>query len=51
MPGDRAASYLMTKLSLATPPVGEQMPLDATPLAAEVLDAVGTWIDLGALNN
>ena len=50
-PGDRAASYLYQKLSQSTPSAGVQMPMNGTPLATELQEAVGTWIDEGAASD
>lgn len=49
--GNRTASYLYQKISQSSPPAGEQMPGNGTPLPPEVQNAIGTWIDLGAPNN
>lgn len=48
-PGNRAQSYLYLKISMATPPDGDQMPADGSdPLSSDVIDVIGDWIDNGA---
>ncbi len=49
-PFDDAGSYLLDKV-LGTASIGSQMPLGGTPLSAEELDAIRTWILEGAANN
>lgn len=51
-PGDKAASFLFQKLSMASPPAGSQMPADGSaPLPDDVIKVVGEWIDQGAKND
>ncbi len=50
--GSRAQSFLIDKISNATPAAGDQMPADGSPpLSAEVIEVIGLWIDQGAKND
>lgn len=51
VPSDSANSLLYLKISSATPPVGERMPLMRTPLSQTEIDTIKKWIDQGALDN
>ncbi|MCF7824184.1 MAG: choice-of-anchor D domain-containing protein [Candidatus Marinimicrobia bacterium] len=48
IPGDGANSKIIQKLKGTS---GSQMPLNATPLSANTIATIETWIDQGALNN
>jgi len=48
VPGNATASFLIARLSGASPP---RMPLGGTPLSATSFDLIRSWIDKGALNN
>jgi hypothetical protein len=50
VPGDSSTSLLFLKLQDA-PPCGDRMPQGASPLTAESLEMVRSWIDAGAMNN
>jgi glucose/arabinose dehydrogenase len=43
-PGDRASSWLYTKITTVTPPVGSKM----ASLSADEIELIGKWIDQGA---
>jgi hypothetical protein len=47
-PGDPENSYIVQKLE-GTASVGAQMPLNASPLSVETIQAIKTWIQNGAL--
>jgi hypothetical protein len=49
-PGDAADSYLYMKLAGDPRIVGDRMPFGGV-LTAEEIEAVGAWIDAGALDN
>ena len=50
--GDKAASFLYQKISMASPPAGSQMPADGTaPMPDDVIKVIGDWIDQGAKND
>jgi hypothetical protein len=49
-PGDPDASYLLQKLTSATPRDGERMPPDQ-PLASNKIEAIRAWIAAGAPND
>ncbi len=49
VPNNDAASILFLRVSGATR--GRQMPLGLTPLSADEVNAIQTWINTGALNN
>ena len=42
--GNPASSYLMKKLTSATPTCGVQMPKESTPLSADELNCIEDWI-------
>jgi hypothetical protein len=50
VPGNPAGSLLYGKL-MAPPPCGVQMPMGGTPLSADQLATVNSWIMAGAKNN
>ena len=50
IPGDPEQSYVMEKITNATPTAGEQMPPDA-PLEAERVELVRAWIEAGAADD
>jgi len=45
----RNSSYIYQKISLATPPVGSQMPLGGPYLNAATIEMFGVWLDEGAI--
>ena len=51
MPGDPDASYLIEKLTLPKPTVGQRMPPGSEPLPEEEIEMFREWIAGGALNN
>lgn len=50
VPGNPAGSLLYGKLT-APPPCGVQMPMGGTPLSADQVATVSSWITAGAKNN
>ena len=51
VPGDLKLSYLIEKLTSATPAAGVRMPQGGDPLEAERLDLIKAWIVAGAKND
>jgi hypothetical protein len=51
IPKNSAQSYLILKLSQASPPFGVQMPYGGPYLPATSVQTIRSWIDQGALNN
>jgi hypothetical protein len=49
--GNAADSLLYQKVSMATPPCGDRMPLGYAALTAAESETVRAWIAGGALNN
>jgi hypothetical protein len=47
--GQRGGSYLYLKVFLENPLAGDQMPKEKDPLSACQIEALGDWIDAGAL--
>ncbi len=50
-PGDSASSLLYLKVASDTPPFGDRMPLEFSKLDVTVVEAIGLWIDAGALKD
>ncbi|GDX81291.1 hypothetical protein LBMAG42_31020 [Deltaproteobacteria bacterium] len=50
-PGDSASSLLYLKVASDMPPFGDRMPLEFEKLEASAIEAIGLWIDAGALND
>jgi hypothetical protein len=51
IPGDPDNSYLMEKLSSATPMIGSRMPPNSDPLPDDEITQIHDWIAGGAQNN
>lgn len=51
IPGDPDGSYLLEKLTQDNPRFGDRMPLFQTPLSADQIELIRTWIAEGAQNN
>lgn len=51
IPGDATNSLLIQKLTSDTPPVGQRMPRNSSPLEQAQIDLIATWINEGALDN
>ncbi|HEY5961755.1 MAG TPA: c-type cytochrome domain-containing protein [Polyangiaceae bacterium] len=51
VPGDPAQSYLLEKLTSDAPSSGSRMPYTASPLSADKITAIRSWIEQGANND